>query len=511
MAAKDFYADEEDHVVDSVNNDINEAKDNLKGAQQELDEALRTLNQDVTADKTNTTPDNNAIVEVKELNNDVDETINQAGKLQENYVEWLETARSKVSDAVSKVVDFFQGKTISDGVSTPDEEVKSKEETIQDRMNKLQEAREKAHEEMGKFKQGIEIIKSNNEDSDDQSKYGENAEYYAYAGSTTNEGNNVYGWSMFHIDLNKIGLSREELDLYLENHSILEVSHIFNALAHNCPENISLFNFNPTIVSPDIIRDATESGVLPLKKELLEDITTNYVFLNELVEVNHQVVHFLQILPKSNIDADENGINNVELKAYNLAKANVINTLTTLPQEFISCIINDNNLIVMGSNRKLFICDDDEVRGFYSFDKNNISPGSISLNTEDTLKGSPGQSNMITVSSIIHELAHKFDDASNGSNNGLATYNSEEWKGYQKQYYKAVSSINAAGYDEKTLSKDEATPEFYAECVKLYFTKGEDLKSVCSPVYDAITEQLGGTDYGDAYNKNIGYVLSQRN
>ena len=284
------------------------------------------------------------------------------------------------------------------------------------------------------------------------------------------------------------------------------------------PENFNNYVFHPSVIPTEKIQEAVEKRILLLNPSM--DFS-NYVFIDDYTYINGKNVHFLRVLHKSDDPSDTNGYEEAELELYNMATACVINTLRTLPPSFTECIDDNNNLIIFGSDSDLHGFNivktqgqEGTVLGYHLPDNNpsNID-GTIVLNTNYSVRNDT-QNYLVNVAGIIHELAHKFDDSLNGVGNGCATVIGnelhEEWYNYQKEYYNKITGINTDGYSEGALALEVNTQEFFAECVKLYFTKGDAFKAICPPVYEAISKQLGG-DYGDAYNKNINAVLGKSN
>ena len=113
----------------------------------------------------------------------------------------------------------------------------------------------------------------------------------------------------------------------------------------------------------------------------------------------------LQILPKTNDDVD--GLDRLFSDSL---KANIINTLGTMPYTFIDCISNIDNLFVINCNSDLISFDNEEevpenVTAFYMIDTSPIASGTI------TVLGDHILSLNLPTNADSHSIIHEFWNA----------------------------------------------------------------------------------------------------
>ena len=275
-------------------------------------------------------------------------------------------------------------------------------------------------------------------------------------------------------DYERMGFTEEQVNKYLDKFDFYEKIARVNALKNNCPDNYADFNFNPG----PLLHDYTYYGIS-------EKALDKYDLQSEVINVNGFQVEIVQMIPKNCSD--------IELLLYNYAKANTINTLSTLPADFLGCVEEFNNAIVLA-------CDIDDYM-------NKDMGYTLGLTFNTGLKNAEGvivldahgsfyNSDIWITESLIHEMGHKFDNAYNDDDYGYSTGQGyDEWNGYRKKYARTVAGIIPGGYSSESLDEDHVH-EFYAECIQAYFLAPDELKVLCPNVYDAITIQLANSPYG---------------
>ena len=268
-----------------------------------------------------------------------------------------------------------------------------------------------------------------------------------------------------NLDYNTIGLSKEKIMdelIYIDDND-RDAEVVLYALCNNRPNNYSNFNFNPSSMMHD-------AAYYNFDTESLKNLRVQ----SEMINVKGYDVEFAQVLPSDCTKTEE--------LVYNYAKANSINTLNKLPNNFLSCIENDNNVIILTANCDSQLYKGDDWGGYYRHDTNEDSPGVIVIDAHGSLN-----SKYYTEDTIIHEMAHKFDDSLNKSDvaNGLYTSNEAyiRWKSYKEKYSGILPGLVPYGYDYDELAADEKTSEFFAESVVAYFLAPEDLRKACPMVY----------------------------
>lgn len=255
---------------------------------------------------------------------------------------------------------------------------------------------------------------------------------------------------------------------------------VINALGWNYPSNYSEYHFNPTDVPTDKIDYA--------RTEIDPNTANNYRVRNENVDINGYTYDIVQVLPTS--------CHKIEELVYDFNKANIVNTMSTLPDVFLdagrsgasNCLVltcDENAMMYKGEQTKKY-------GGYYR-------PGSemVVINTKYAFSGS--RYSLVSQDWVIHEYAHKYDDMKN-KNGDYYTENSKKWNDLYNENKNKINGIDPGGYDEFPDAQ-----EFFADGMVAYFKSPDALKGVSEEVYNAYTEILGG-DYGGSFTNNIGSI-----
>ena len=280
-----------------------------------------------------------------------------------------------------------------------------------------------------------------------------------------------FDFERFNIDeydmaLDLIYLRDHREKYYLEN--------IMDGLLNNCPSNFEDYNFNP---GNQIHSDAYynyDSSVID-----------NYITNSEIFEIYGHDYEIAQVFPGDCTMA--------EYLVYDFNKANVLNTLKSLPKDLLfpkgdSAHEGVNNVIVLTCDNNATL-DKGDYGGVYkhlTYDANAQIPecfGTIVINSNGSFMGS---SYYYSRYALIHELSHKFKDCTNQPDY-------DEIKNNEK----IILSLGL-GYTEETIKKsDMPLEELFAEAMAVYFEKPNELKKACPELYNLLTELLGA-DYGGA-------------
>lgn len=269
-----------------------------------------------------------------------------------------------------------------------------------------------------------------------------------------------------------------------------EAYAIMHALENNRPNNYSNYHFNPTSQThSNDYYDFNEKNI------------NKYQVNSENINVNGHDYEIVQVLPKD--------CTKTEMVAYNYGKANIINTMRTLPDKYLElCSKGNNNTITLTCNRDA-MNNDANWSGYY---KLSSFLSSNSNNITIDIHGSFNDNVFYTQDTLIHEMGHKFDDMLKNKNiidwvfgNTSYTKSHDEWTDAYKKYNNVLTSINAGGY----VSYPNVN-EFFGDATVAYFKDPETVKAMCPEVYDLISNMLDG-EYGYSYNDRIVAVLNATN
>ena len=295
-----------------------------------------------------------------------------------------------------------------------------------------------------------------------------------------------------NFDFNKYGLSKEEVEkelLYIFNkRGATEAHAVMRALVNNIPDNYLEYNFNPT-------KQIKSNKYYDYNSDIIDRYQTN----SEIININGYDYEICQVLPKD--------CTNIEKVVYNYAKANTINTIRALPNNFIkTCAGGNSNAIILTCD-KLAMNNEGNWSGYY---KSSTFFGNDNNMIVLDAHGSLNNNEYYTQDTIIHEMGHKYDemiynksiiDRLFGRKN--YTSNSDEWNNAFKKYKNVVNSINTNGY--------ETFPnvnEFYGDVMVAYFKSPDAMKTLCPEVYDLTNKMLEGEE-GYTYQQKMVTILSR--
>ena len=265
-----------------------------------------------------------------------------------------------------------------------------------------------------------------------------------------------------------------------------EAYAIMHALENNRPDNYHEYNFQPK-------EQIHSNSTYDYNKKTINNYQTN----SEIIKVNGYEYEIAQVLPKD--------CTKIEELAYNFGKANIINTMRTLPDKYLELCSKGNNIITLTCSRDA-MNNDANWSGYYQ-------PSSLfsSDNTNITIDihGSFNDNAFYTQDTLIHEMGHKFDDMIHKKNvidwlfgNTTYTRNSSAWRDAYNKYGKVLSGINDGGY-----SNYPNVNEFFGDATVAYFKNPEEVKALCPEVYELMNEMLDG-EYGYSYDEKIVAILT---
>ena len=266
-----------------------------------------------------------------------------------------------------------------------------------------------------------------------------------------------------------------------------EAYAIMRALNNNAPLNYHEYSFNPTNqINSNSYYDYNNKSIL------------KYQTNSEIININGYKYEIAQVLPKD--------CTKTELLAYNFGKANVINTMRTLPDKYLElCSKGNSNVITLTCNKEAM-----NNTGIWSgyYKPSAFFSNKTNMITVD-IHGSFNDNTFYTQDTIIHEMGHKFDDMMYDKNiidwlfgNTSYTVSNDNWNKLYKKYGNVLSAINLGGYEQYP-----NVNEFFGDATVAYFKNPEIVKSLCPEVYNSISDMLDG-DYGYSYNDKMIHILS---
>ena len=289
---------------------------------------------------------------------------------------------------------------------------------------------------------------------------------------------------------NEHGLTREEvinelIEVY-DKRGSNEAYKIMKALENNRPDNYHEYNFRPS-------NQINNNNYYDFNNNTINNYQTN----SEVINVNGYNYEFVQVLPKD--------CTNIERIAYNYGKANIINTMRTLPNKYLELCSKSNNTVTLTCDRNA-MNNNSNWSGYY---KPSSLFGTNSNNITIDIHGSFTDNVFYTQDTLIHEMGHKFDDMIQSKSIvdwlfGRTSYTraNSEWDNAYKKYRNVLSSINSGGYmDYPNVN------EFFGDAAVAYFKNPEIEKELCPEVYNLISNMLDG-EYGYSYNEKIVSILS---
>ena len=302
---------------------------------------------------------------------------------------------------------------------------------------------------------------------------------------------NNYKSFLDNFDPAKYGMTEEQLEkdlLYVfEHRGASEAYAVMRALNNNQLDNYSEYHFNPQ-------KQMHSNNYYDYNDDTIDKYQTN----SEMINVNGNEFEIAQVLPKD--------CTNTEMLVYNFGKANIINTMRTLPDKYLElCTQGDTNVIVL-------TCDTSAMNntGLWS---GYYKPSSMYQKYTNMIAidihGSFNDNVFYTQDTIIHEMGHKFDDMMYSRNvidklfgNTGYTNNSKEWENAYKKYKNVLNSINFGGYENYP-----NVSEFFGDSSVAYFKNPELVKALCPEVYTLMNNMLDG-EYGYSYSDRIVAILS---
>ena len=266
-----------------------------------------------------------------------------------------------------------------------------------------------------------------------------------------------------------------------------EAYAVMHALENNRPSNYHEYNFQPEA-------QMHSNSYYDFNNNTIDNYQTN----SEIINVNGYEFEIAQVLPKD--------CTKIEELAYNFGKANIINTMRTLPDKYLElCSKGDSNIITLTCSRDA-MKNKANWSGYY---KPASAFGSNNTNITIDIHGSFNDNVFYTQDTLIHEMGHKFDDMIHKKSiidwffgNTTYTRNSSEWQEAYNKYGNVLNSINDGGY-----STYPNVNEFFGDATVAYFKNPEEVKTMCPEVYELMNKMLDG-EYGYSYDEKIVAILS---
>ena len=292
--------------------------------------------------------------------------------------------------------------------------------------------------------------------------------------------------------LNAFDVLNELSEIYLRSGRD-ETTNIMYALLNNCPDNYEDYNFNPV----SQLYDDNQYGYNP-------DTIGNYETNSEIISINGINFEFAQVLPKN--------CTNIERLVYNFAKANCINTMKTLPKEYLDLsteCYDRGNVIILTCDKNAMTYPGGWAGLFNQhpsivLPRKDFASGIICLDIHLTIEYAKSKelSEFITKDGFIHELGHRFCTLT-----GQNVDSQKDWWNLVSFFNKLkMEVILPLGYDSDAY---DDINEFVADIFAAYFTRGEELKRFCPDLYEKISQMLGG-DFGGSYSKNIKRITGNK-
>lgn len=301
--------------------------------------------------------------------------------------------------------------------------------------------------------------------------------------------------SLFNkFDPEEFGLDKEkvidDLVYVYDKRGSTEAYNIIRALINNKPQNYHEYNFKPsTQMYSNKHYDYNNNTI------------NNYETNSEIINVNGYEYEIAQVLPKD--------CTLTERLAYDFGKANIINTMRTLPNKYLElCSQGSSNTITLTCSRNA-MNNNANWSGYYK-------PSAVFSNNDNMITidihGSFIDNSFYTQDTLIHEMGHKFDDILQNKNiidwifgNITYTTSNNSWSNLYSKYNNVLSGINLGGYENYP-----NVNEFFGDATVAYFKEPIILKTLCPEIYSEISKMLDG-EYGYSYNDKIINVLSSSN
>ena len=265
-----------------------------------------------------------------------------------------------------------------------------------------------------------------------------------------------------------------------------EAYAVMKALENNRPDNYQEYHFTP-------ITRTKDNSYYDFNNNTISNYQTN----SETINVNGYNYEIVQVLPKD--------CTNVERIAYNYGKANIINTMRTLPNKYLELCSKNNNTITLTCSRNA-MNNNSNWSGYYK-PSSLFNPNTNNITID--IHGSFTDNAFYTQDTLIHEMGHKFDDMIKPK--GIVdwlfgktthTKSNDEWTKAYNKYRNVLNSINSGGYESYP-----NVNEFFGDAAVAYFKNPEIERELCPEVYNLISNMLDG-EYGYSYNDRIASILS---
>ena len=289
----------------------------------------------------------------------------------------------------------------------------------------------------------------------------------------------------------KYGLNKEtiinDLSYIYEKRGSSEAYAIIRALENNPPDNYGEYNFMPTSqINANSYYDYNNKTI------------ANYQTNSEIININGYNYEIAQVLPKD--------CTKTEMLAYNFGKANIINTMRTLPDKYLElCSKGNTNVITLTCNKQA-MNNSGNWSGYYK--PSALFNNRTNMITID-IHGSFYDNTYYTQDTIIHEMGHKFDDMMYDKNIidwifGRTSYtvSNNKWNDLYKKYGNVLSAINLGGYESYP-----NVNEFFGDATVAYFKNPDEIKTLCPEVYNQISNMLDG-EYGYSYDDKMMNILN---
>ena len=319
------------------------------------------------------------------------------------------------------------------------------------------------------FKENTDFNKLSNE-------LGEFSENY----KTVKEVVDKYDYNRFCV--NK-GQMTDDLYLILTQIGTDYFNRVVNGLA-NMPKNYDKLVFETTKFEGNY-------SDYDINEKYLEysDINT------EKIPIHGKKIEFVQVLPK--------GCTATEELVYNFAKANVINTITSLPDSFANVVLNNNNPIVLTYN-PLTQIHSDFSNGYYIQNNNSDSSNKNSVPFVFNVQQSLTKNETLTNYDVIYTMAKKFAEVKD-----CVKIDNDKRVVIMAAKYSIDPRVR---WQLLCDTRGESVHNYFANMVATYFTDSKiilpkrhiqyDFFSADVSVKQMIDDILGG-DYSDAYTKYI--------
>ena len=279
----------------------------------------------------------------------------------------------------------------------------------------------------------------------------------------------------------------EEIMYVYDNRGSNSAYNVIKALGNNCPKNYFEYHFLPT-------NQSKNNASYDFNNSTIYQYETN----SEIININGYNYEFNQVLPKD--------CTKTERLVYNFTKANVINTMRTLPDNYLRlCSLGNSNSIILTSSKEA-MNNPSNWGGYYK--PSNYFSDNTNMIVIDVNRGME-MNDYYTQDILIHELSHKYDDMLRNENIinsllGREYYSTTDsnWKEMFEKHQDIIKSLTH--YEYKDFPNIN---EFFGDTAVAYFKNPHELKNNCPEIYDLFSKTLG-KEYGYSYNDKIVEILN---